>query len=121
MIRRPPRSTLFPYTTLFRSLVTAYSVIVHDALGLPVAGVPVSWAVASGGGSISPASSTTNGAGVATAARTLGTSAGTQTATASVGGLSGSPVDFSATALAGSATRLGQQSVDPHTGNPASA
>src|SRR3712207_9190727 len=23
MIRRPPRSTLFPYTTLFRSLVTA--------------------------------------------------------------------------------------------------
>src|SRR2546421_3677797 len=25
MIRRPPRSTLFPYTTLFRSLVKAYS------------------------------------------------------------------------------------------------
>src|SRR2546425_4606452 len=24
MIRRPPRSTLFPYTTLFRSLVTGY-------------------------------------------------------------------------------------------------
>src|SRR3712207_8820142 len=24
MIRRPPRSTLFPYTTLFRSLVGAY-------------------------------------------------------------------------------------------------
>src|SRR2546426_4356799 len=23
MIRRPPRSTLFPYTTLFRSLITA--------------------------------------------------------------------------------------------------
>src|SRR3712207_8479366 len=28
MIRRPPRSTLFPYTTLFRSLMTY---IVHDA------------------------------------------------------------------------------------------
>src|SRR2546422_3578278 len=26
MIRRPPRSTLFPYTTLFRSLVAAGSV-----------------------------------------------------------------------------------------------
>src|SRR2546430_8994410 len=26
MIRRPPRSTLFPYTTLFRSAVTAVSV-----------------------------------------------------------------------------------------------
>src|SRR2546422_6335510 len=24
MIRRPPRSTLFPYTTLFRSLVTCF-------------------------------------------------------------------------------------------------
>src|SRR3712207_7330580 len=24
MIRRPPRSTLFPYTTLFRSAITAY-------------------------------------------------------------------------------------------------
>src|SRR5256885_12841911 len=26
MIRRPPRSTLFPYTTLFRSLVVAHGV-----------------------------------------------------------------------------------------------
>src|SRR5256885_6781954 len=25
MIRRPPRSTLFPYTTLFRSITVAYS------------------------------------------------------------------------------------------------
>src|SRR2546426_12820768 len=32
MIRRPPRSTLFPYTTLFRSLVTTAGVSVgeHD-------------------------------------------------------------------------------------------
>src|SRR2546425_9027482 len=27
MIRRPPRSTLFPYTTLFRSIVTSVSAI----------------------------------------------------------------------------------------------
>src|SRR2546430_7613108 len=33
MIRRPPRSTLFPYTTLFRSL--------HDAAELEGRGVPV--------------------------------------------------------------------------------
>src|SRR5689334_24268923 len=26
MIRRPPRSTLFPYTTLFRSQVSAYTI-----------------------------------------------------------------------------------------------
>src|SRR5258708_30074764 len=30
MIRRPPRSTLFPYTTLFRSLVVI-SLRLHDA------------------------------------------------------------------------------------------
>ena len=30
MIRRPPRSTLFPYTTLFRSLVK--STFIHDAV-----------------------------------------------------------------------------------------
>src|SRR3712207_3697589 len=27
MIRRPPRSTLFPYTTLFRSLAAAYAIV----------------------------------------------------------------------------------------------
>src|SRR3712207_8295085 len=27
MIRRPPRSTLFPYTTLFRSMTTAQKII----------------------------------------------------------------------------------------------
>src|SRR2546422_7716736 len=32
MIRRPPRSTLFPYTTLFRSH--------HDVRAIPVEGVP---------------------------------------------------------------------------------
>src|SRR5690554_8140849 len=31
MIRRPPRSTLFPYTTLFRSPETATTVRVHLA------------------------------------------------------------------------------------------
>src|SRR2546426_3262482 len=33
MIRRPPRSTLFPYTTLFRSRNTRGSVIVQPARG----------------------------------------------------------------------------------------
>src|SRR3712207_9542046 len=35
MIRRPPRSTLFPYTTLFRSRLVgvAAEVLVHRALG----------------------------------------------------------------------------------------
>src|SRR2546422_4594979 len=31
MIRRPPRSTLFPYTTLFRSEVAALAALLHVA------------------------------------------------------------------------------------------
>src|SRR2546422_3763989 len=33
MIRRPPRSTLFPYTTLFRSLAEKIQKLVLDHLG----------------------------------------------------------------------------------------
>src|SRR5258708_14607843 len=32
MIRRPPRSTLFPYTTLFRSLQIFAAHITHDSI-----------------------------------------------------------------------------------------
>src|SRR3712207_6938780 len=38
MIRRPPRSTLFPYTTLFRSRVAAVGregLLKHEAIGTP--------------------------------------------------------------------------------------
>src|SRR2546425_9240582 len=35
MIRRPPRSTLFPYTTLFRSLVLTAAGSLHDPAGKP--------------------------------------------------------------------------------------
>src|SRR5256886_16939763 len=35
MIRRPPRSTLFPYTTLFRSLLSFLTAVVLGALLLP--------------------------------------------------------------------------------------
>src|SRR5258708_1979115 len=34
MIRRPPRSTLFPYTTLFRSMIESLVAIVVAALGI---------------------------------------------------------------------------------------
>lgn len=101
------------------SLATPYAVVVKDVAGLPVAGVPVSWAVPPNSGTIAPAQSTTDVTGNATATRTLGTIAGTQTATASVGGLTGSPVTFTATALAGSATQLVKQSIDPQTGTVA--
>src|SRR3712207_1485066 len=38
MIRRPPRSTLFPYTTLFRSDEDGNEVVVHSVIGDPDAG-----------------------------------------------------------------------------------
>src|SRR3712207_8525505 len=38
MIRRPPRSTLFPYTTLFRSVRVALAQLGADPRGLPVGG-----------------------------------------------------------------------------------
>src|SRR3712207_7511316 len=41
MIRRPPRSTLFPYTTLFRSAVARdVSGAVHADRQVPVGGLP---------------------------------------------------------------------------------
>src|SRR2546422_1118851 len=42
MIRRPPRSTLFPYTTLFRSLQTKQPMLVALALIFSV-GVCIPW------------------------------------------------------------------------------
>src|SRR5438034_5844352 len=50
MLRRPPRSTLFPYTTLFRSCATVSEAVVPPTLhglllsrvdGLPVAARPL--------------------------------------------------------------------------------
>src|SRR3712207_8648415 len=39
MIRRPPRSTLFPYTTLFRSVEDGCGVQQHDPLARAIAPV----------------------------------------------------------------------------------
>src|SRR2546430_8137938 len=58
MIRRPPRSTLFPYTTLFRSSGVAFLqqpvIQLQDASGNSVSqvGVTVRASIASGGGTL---------------------------------------------------------------------
>src|SRR3712207_7994716 len=39
MIRRPPRSTLFPYTTLFRSALDDAGLKLHDIDGFATTGV----------------------------------------------------------------------------------
>jgi adhesin/invasin len=100
-------------------LATAYSVAVKNIAGLPVQNVPVHWAAGPGGGSMNPATSVTDVNGIASSMHTLGNGAGTQTAIASVNGLAGSPVTFTATALAGAATQLVKQSIDPQTGTVA--
>jgi adhesin/invasin len=94
-------------------LPIAYSVVVKDSAGLPVQNVQVHWVAGPAGGSMNPATSPTDVNGIAASTRTLGVGAGTQTATASVGGLAGSPVTFSATALADVPAQLVKLSVDP--------
>src|SRR2546427_13142024 len=94
MIRRPPRSTLFPYTTLFRSTVQL-TATPRGANGLPLSGRLVTWAssapgmaavstgglvtgVASGAATITATSEGKNGtAAISVAAANCQTSAGT--------------------------------------------
>lgn len=86
-------------TTLPESLV----VRVADRFGNPVAGHTVSFAVASGGGSVSPTSANTGSTGRARTRWTLGTAPGTQTVQAQTAvATKGSPATFTATALVGS-------------------
>src|SRR3712207_7479947 len=49
MIRRPPRSTLFPYTTLFRSRRVAVSTTRRGGLRLLAGGVFGTWLLQRGG------------------------------------------------------------------------
>jgi hypothetical protein len=86
------------------ALAAPYRVRVTDTGGDPVPGVSVSWTVTSGGGSVSPGSSTTNSGGEASATHTLGTGTGAQSVRAAVSGIS--PVTFTSTAVAGSASVL---------------
>lgn len=92
--------------TVNTALAAAYVVKVTDNNGNAVQGVTVGWAAVGGGGSMNPASSVTDAAGLASSTRTLGTTAGAQTATGSVAGLIGSPVTFSATANPGAVTTI---------------
>ena len=77
---------------------------VTDADGDPVKGVTVQWAVSSGGGSLSAASSVTGSDGLAEVQWTLGPRAEAQTVTATVEGLA--PVVFTVTPAAGAVARL---------------
>ena len=73
------------------------AVLILDSASGPVAGVPVTFSVTSGGGSIIGPSTSTNVFGVATAGSwTLQAGSNTVAATAAGAGISGNPVQFSA-------------------------
>jgi hypothetical protein len=79
-------------------------VVVLDERDNPIAGATVAWQVRSGGGSVDPATSTTDASGRASARWTLGTAPGNNTLEASVSG-AGS-VTFQATGAAGNPSAL---------------
>lgn len=69
------------------STQVTYTVQSRDSHGNSKGGVIIDWAVATGGGSITPGQNTTAANGNASAQRTLGAGTGDQTATAIAGGL----------------------------------
>ncbi|MHB1328882.1 MAG: hypothetical protein ACYC2K_11840 [Gemmatimonadales bacterium] len=91
--------------TVSTALPVAPAVVVKDQFGNPVPNVPVVFAVAAGGGSVTGANPSTNAQGIAAVGSwTLGAAAGNQSLTATTGTLT--PVTFSAAAAAGSAASM---------------
>ena len=74
--------------------------------GVGVAGTTVTFAVATGGGSVTPLTAVSDANGLAQTTWTLGTGTGAQSITAGVATLTGSPLTYTATATAGAATKL---------------
>jgi subtilisin family serine protease len=90
-------------------------VLVIGSDGKPFAGVPVTFAVGSGGGGLAAAVDTSNEQGIATPGTwTLGTSVGTNTLTAASGALA--TVTFTATASAGPPSAVAIASGNAQTG-----
>jgi hypothetical protein len=84
-------------------LANPFVVKVTDSNNNAVSGVTVSFAVTAGGGTLTAASAVTNSQGLAESTLTLGPSPGTNTVRASSGTLNGSPITFTATAVAAGA------------------
>jgi hypothetical protein len=90
---------------------TAPTVIVTDANNHPVPGVAVTFAITSGGGSLSSTTQRTNFTGMGSVVWTLGNTLGTNTLTAAIAGLP--PVTFNATAILSDAAVFAFDLVDP--------
>jgi hypothetical protein len=83
------------------ALAKPLTVSVTDDAGNGAPDVTVSWSVISGSGSVSPTTSVTDASGRASTTFTLGPAVGEHQVQAGVSGLAGSPVVFTATAVAG--------------------
>src|SRR6266545_5670494 len=98
------------------STQVTYTVTARDANNNPKQGVTIDWAVATGGGSITPPQNTTGPVGTASAQRTLGSGTGAQTATATASGLPGTPqVTFTTTAQLITTITIADNSFTPST------
>ena len=95
------------------ALPESLAVIVRDQSGAVMAGVNVSFTITAGGGSVSPATRTTDAGGIAKTRRTLGPNAGTQTVNASAGSLT--PVQFSAVSQINGAVNIASTTTGPLT------
>jgi adhesin/invasin len=94
---------------------TKPAVRARDDFGNPVAGINVTFTVASGGGSITGATTTTGADGLATVGSwTLGNTAGTNTLSAAANGLT--PVTITATGTAGAVKQIDKAAGDNQTG-----
>lgn len=103
--------------TVGQSLSQPLVVLTEDQFGNPTSGVSVQWTATAGGGSVSASSTPTDAQGQASVTWTLGTVAGTDNNVfeAAVPGLAGSPIQFTASALAGSAAQLSLDGGDNQT------
>ena len=88
------------------------SVRVTDAAGNLVPNANIDFAVTAGGGSITPASASTNASGIATASFTMGNSVGVNTATATLSGGTAT-VSFSTTSISAPSAAISKVSTDP--------
>lgn len=100
--------------TVGAAVSIAPSVTIKDADGKGIAGIAVTFALATGGGTLTGATATTDANGVATVGSwVLGTTLGVNTLTAAAVNVPGSPLTFSATAVAGAAATITKVTTDP--------
>jgi hypothetical protein len=92
--------------TVLATLPVDPTVVTRDQYGNVVPGVSVSFAVTQGGGTPGAPSDVTDADGLASVSWTLGSAPGSNVLTATSAGLTGSPLDITATATAGAPSQI---------------